>query len=131
MLQVEEAIPDAFAVEAEAARAWFSKESGSDFQLTGIVDPDDVGERDSAVAARELQLILCGSRNGQEMCLRECFQLTPSSDGFDVVHFKEISLDPGSPAPLVDPPARIRKGWLDTVAPNHGFIMLVFYRGFW
>lgn len=119
------------AAEAEAARDWFSQERGSDFKLTGIVDPDDIGERGSAVAARELQLILCGSPDGQEVCLRERFELTPSGDGFDVVHLKETSSDPSSPAPLLDPPPGIRKGWLDTVAANHAFVVLVFYRGFW
>lgn len=119
------------AAEAEAARDWFSQERGSDFNLTGIVDPDDIGERGSAVAARELQLILCGSPDGQEVCLRERFELTPSGDGFDVVHLKETSSDPSSPAPLLDPPPGIRKGWLDTVAANHAFVVLVFYRGFW
>lgn len=131
MPQVEETIPDALAAEAEAARAWFSKARGNDFKLTGIVDPDDIGERDSAAAARELQLILCGSQDGAEVCLRERFELRPSSVGFDVVHLKETAPDPDSPAPLLDPPAGTRKGWLDTVTAKHDFIVLVFYRGFW
>ena len=131
MPRIEETIPDALAAEAEAARAWFSQERGSDFKLTGIVDPDDIGERGSATAARELQLILCGSQDGQEVCLRERFELSPSSDGYDVVHLKETSPDLGSPAPLLDPPPGVRKGWLDTVVANHAFVVLVFYRGFW
>ena len=131
MPRIEEIIPDALAAEAEAARAWFSQERGSDFNLTGIVDPDDIGERGSAAAARELQLILCGSQDGHEVCLRERFELSPSSDGYDVVHLKETSPGLGSPAPLLDPPAGVRKGWLDTVAANHAFVVLVFYRGFW
>ena len=131
MPRIEEIIPDALAGEAEAARAWFSQERGSDFKLTGIVDPDDIGERGSAETARELQLILCGSQDGQEVCLRERFELRPSRDGFDVVHLTEISPDLGSPAPLLDPPAGVRKGWLDRVSANHAFVVLVFYRGFW
>ena len=131
MIRVEETIPDALAAEAEAARAWFSKERGSDFKLTGIVDPDDIDERDSATTARELQLILCGNQNGQEMCLRERFELTPAGDGFDVIHLKETSSEPGSPAPLLDPPAGTRKGWLDKAVADHAFVVLVFYRGFW
>ncbi len=131
MPKVEETIPDALVSEAEAARAWFSKESGSDFKLTGIVDPDDIADRSSIADARELQLILCGSQNGQEMCLRERFELTPSGESFNVVHLKETSSDPGSPAPLLDPPEGIRKGWLDTVSAKHAFVVLVFYRGFW
>ena len=131
MPQVVEGIPNAFAAEAEAARAWFSKQHGTDFKLTGIVDPDDIDERDSATTARELQLILCGNQNGQEMCLRERFELTPAGDGFDVIHLKETSSEPGSPAPLLDPPAGIRKGWLDKAVDDHAFVVLVFYRGFW
>lgn len=131
MIRVEETIPDALAAEAEAARAWFSKERGSEFKLTGIVDPDDVGARVSATARREFQLILCGSQDGQEVCLRERFALMPSKDGFDVAHLNETAPDPGSPAPLLDPPAGVRTGWLDAVAAKHAFIVLVFYRGFW
>ena len=77
MPRIEETIPAALAAEAEAARAWFSQERGSDFKLTGIVDPDDIGKRGSAAAARELQLILCGSQAGQEVCLLERFELSP------------------------------------------------------
>ncbi len=131
MPRIEETIPDALAAEAEAARAWFSQERGGDFKLTGIVDPDDIGERGSSTAARELQLILCGSQDGQEVCLRERFELSPSSDGYDVVHLKETSPGLGSPAPLLDPPMGVRKGWLDTGAADHAFVVLVFYRGFW
>lgn len=131
MSNVVETIPDALAAEAEAARTWFSKEHGSEFKLTGIVDPDDVGQRVSATAKRELQLILCGSQDGQEVCRREHFELRPSSDGFDVVHLEQSAPDPGSPAQMLDPPAGSRNRWLDTVAANHSFIVLVFYRGFW
>ena len=131
MPPIEETIPDALVAEAEAARAWFSKQRGSDFKLTGIVDPDDVGERDSAADARALQLILCGTQDGQDVCLRERFELNPLNNGFDVVHLKETSPELGSPAPLLDPPAGVRKGWLDSVAAKHAFVVLVFYRGFW
>lgn len=131
MPQVVETIPDALAAEAEAARAWFSNERDSEFKVTGIVDPESTGEQASTAGPRELQLILCGSQDGQEMCLRERFELRPSGEGFDVVHLKETSSDPGSPAPLLDPPEGVRKGWLDTVAAKHAFVVLVFYRGFW
>ena len=88
MPRIEESIPDALAAEAEAARAWFSQERGSDFKLTGIVDPDDIGERGSDAAAREFQLILCGSQDGQEVCLRERFEVSLSRGGFEVVHLE-------------------------------------------
>ncbi len=131
MPQIEEIIPDALAEEAEAARAWFSQERGSDFKLTGIVDPDDIGERGSAAAAREFQLILCGNQDGQEVCLRERFEVSLSGGGFDVVHLEGALPGLGSPAPLLDPPPGVRKGWLDTAVANHAFVVLVFYRGFW
>ena len=36
-----------------------------------------------------------------------------------------------SPAPLLDPPAGVRTGWLDDVLQKYSFVVLVFYRGFW
>ncbi len=134
MPRVEEVIPDALAAEAEAARVWFVREQSTEFKLTGIVDPEDVRAKDSATGARELQLILCGSRDGQDVCLRERFEVKPSSDGFDVTHLEDVgagSSQSGSPAPLFDPPLGVRAGWLAGVLEKHSFVVLVFYRGFW
>ena len=137
MPRVEEVIPDALAAEAEAARAWFVREQSTEFKLTGIIDPEDVRAKDSATGARELQLILCGSRDGQDVCLRERFEVKPSSDGFDVTHLDPEGADAhgklrtGSPAPLLDPPLGVRSGWLNGVLEKHAFVVLVFYRGFW
>jgi len=39
--------------------------------------------------------------------------------------------DVGSPAPLLDPPARVRTEWLTRTLAKHAFVVLVFYRGFW
>ena len=134
MSRVEEVIPDALAAEAEAARAWFVREQSTEFKLTGIVDPEEVRAKDSATGARELQLILCGSRDGQDVCLRERFKVKPGSDGFDVTHLEDVgagSSQSGSPTPLLDPPLSVRAGWLDGVLEKHSFVVLVFYRGFW
>ncbi len=137
MSRIEEVIPEALVAEAEAARAWFVREQSTEFKLTGIVDPEDVRAKDSATGARELQLILCGSRDGQDVCLRERFEVKPSSDGFDVTHLEDVgagssqSPNSGSPAPLLDPPKGVRAGWLDGVLEKHSFVVLVFYRGFW
>jgi hypothetical protein len=134
---VEEVIPDAFAAEAEAARLWFTREQSTEFKLTGIVDPQDVLARDSATDVRELQLILCGQQEGQDVCLRERFEIKPDGDGFDVTHLADDAANAtggskiGSPAPLLDPPAGVRAGWLDNVLQKHSFVVLVFYRGFW
>lgn len=128
---IEETIPDALKPEAEAARAWFSKAHGSEFKLTGIVAPEQVDGRESNAAVRELQLILCGTQEGQEVCLRERFEVRPTGYGFDVVHLKDRVPESGYPTPLLDPPAGVREGWLDTVVTKHEFVVLVFYRGFW
>lgn len=131
MPRVQESIPDHLVDEAEAARAWFSRARGSEFKLTGIVDPDDVPERDRATHARQLQLILCGTRDGQDVCLRERFEVKPASTGFDVTRLEDSAPDVGSPAPLLDPPVGVRAGWLQQTLPRHAFVVLVFYRGFW
>ena len=131
MPRVEESIPAHLAGEAEAARAWFSRERGSEFKLTGIVDPHDVPARDGATHARQLQLILCGIRDGQDVCLRERFEVAPARSGFDVTLLQDSTPDLGSPAPLLDPPAGMRTAWLEQVLARHAFVVLVFYRGFW
>ncbi len=131
MPRVEESIPANLVDEAEAARAWFARDRGSEFKLTGIVDPEEVRERDSETDARQLQLILCGSRDGQDVCLRERFEVKLASEGFDVKLLEDSSPDIGSPAPLLDPPVGVRAGWLKQVLAQHSFVVLVFYRGFW
>jgi hypothetical protein len=131
MPRVEESIPANLVDEAEAARAWFSRERGSEFKLTGIVDPEDVRERDPQTQARQIQLILCGSRDGQDVCLREHFEVTPASEGFHVTLLEDSTPDVGSPAPLLDPPVGARSGWLDRTLAQHAFVLLLFYRGFW
>jgi hypothetical protein len=131
MLRVEEKIPEPFAAETEAARVWFTNERGTEFKLAGIVNPDDVLASDSATGAREFQLILCGSQAGQDVCLRERFEVRRARDGFDVTHLEEPGQEIGSPAPTLDPPAGVRAAWLDDVLAKHSFVVLVFYRGFW
>ncbi len=131
MPRIEESIPANLADEAEAARAWFARDRGSEFKLSGIVDPDEVRERDSETHARQLQLILCGTRDGQDVCLRERFEVKRASDGFDVTLVEDSTPALGSPAPLLDPPAGVRAGWLKQALAQHSFAVLVFYRGFW
>ncbi len=131
MPRVEESIPADLVDEAEAARAWFARDRGTKFKLTGIVDPEEVRERDSETDARQIQLILCGSRDGRDVCLRERFEVKPASEGFDVSLLEDSTPDVGSPAPLLDPPVGVRAGWLKQVLAQHSFVVLVFYRGFW
>jgi hypothetical protein len=131
MPRIEESIPAHLKDEAEAARAWFSRERGSVFKLTGIVDPENVPERASATDARRLQLVLCGTEDGQDVCLREDFELRPASPGFAVDLLADATPEVGSAAPLLDPPVGVRTGWLEPVLARHAFVVLVFYRGFW
>ena len=131
MPRVEESIPANLADEAEAARAWFARDRGTEFKLTGIVDPEEVRERDDETQTRQLQLILCGNRDGQDVCLRERFEVKPGSEGFEVTLLEDSTPDVGSPAPLLDPPIGVRAGWLNRVLAEHSFVVLVFYRGFW
>jgi hypothetical protein len=129
--RVAESIPAHLVDEAEAARAWFSRDRGSEFKLTGIVDPAEVPERDRATRTRQLQLILCGTRDGQDVCLRERFEIKPAGTGFDVALLEDSTPDVGSPAPRLDPPVGARAEWLQQTLPRHAFVVLVFYRGFW
>lgn len=131
MPRVEETIPAHLVDEAEAARAWFSRDRGSEFKLTGIVDPEGVPSRDRATHARELQLILCGMQDGQDVCLRKRFRVGPSRSGFDVTLLEDSTPGVGSPAPLLDPPGGVRAAWLDRALARHAFVVLLFYRGFW
>lgn len=131
MPRIEESIPAHLVDEAEAARAWFSRERGSAFKLTGIVDPENAPEPEGANGARRLQLILCGTEDGQDVCLREGFEVRPASTGFEVTLLGDSAPEVGSPAPLLDPPAGVRAGWLQLTLARHAFVVLVFYRGFW
>ncbi|MGH0028902.1 MAG: hypothetical protein ACQGVC_03860 [Myxococcota bacterium] len=123
MPRILETVPAHLSAPAEAARAWFSTREGSAFKVTGFVESDDEDE--------DLQLILCGERDGQDVCLRERFRIAPAGEGFDVTLLEDETPDLGSPAPLLDPPAGVRARWLDDVLPKHAFTVLLFYRGFW
>ena len=124
MASIHETIPGHLAAAAEAARAQFSEEQGSEFKLTGIVDPADSTEG-------PLQLILCGTQAGQEVCLRERFEVRQDASGFGVAHIEEAPPQFGSAAPRLDPPAGERVGWIDDVIARHEFTVVLFYRGFW
>jgi hypothetical protein len=131
MPRVEETIPEALAAEAEAARLWLSQERNTEFKLTGILDPEELPAESPGSGGRELQLILCGTLDGQDVCLRERFKLQPSGDGFDVALLEDPAPEIGSPAATLDPPVGVRSKWLEAVRARHSFVVLVFYRGFW
>ena len=132
MPSISEVIPLHLRDDAEAARAWFSEHEGSQFKLTGIMLPGDANSDDTQEAgSRELQLILCGIRDGQDVCLRERFRVSATEGGHDVDLVRDESPEFGSVAPLLDPPAGVRAQWLDDTRPKHAFTVLLFYRGFW
>lgn len=128
MANISETIPDTLAAPAEAARAWYSNQQHSQFKITGIVDADE-SQADSPQV--DLQLILCGADAGSDLCLKEQFTVRQEAGTYQVTH---VTADPpaiGSPAPLLDPPAGVRQGWLDEVLGQHSFVLLLFYRGLW
>ena len=131
MPQIETDLPVALNDHAEAARAWFAETHGTPFKITGIVEPEHaLASGDDT--QRDLQLILCGGEDGQELCLREDFRVVRQADGsgFDVSHHpREPEI--ASPAPLLDPPEGERDGWLQAKLSEHAFVLLLFYRGFW
>ncbi len=131
MPQIEESIPIHLAEASEAARAWFSSEQGADFKVTGIVDPVAAGSSDVGPGPHQLQLILCGERDGHDVCLRERFVVATRGEGYAVEHLVDANDSLASPAPLLDPPVGARAGWVDEVMGRHAFVVLLFYRGFW
>jgi len=124
-MKVQQQVPEHLGDQANAALAWFSNYKGADFKITGIIE-----EEPGALSGptNDLQLILCGTLDGQDVCLREAFRVT---DDHQVTHIPENDRPAGSPAPELDPPEGIRKGWLDQVLADSEFVVLLFYRGLW
>ncbi len=89
MTQIVETIPAHLSDQAEAARAWFSAREGAAFKLTGIVNPDDAAVSKDQSSSCELQLIFCGARDGQDVCLRERFHVSQANRDFDAAPMLE------------------------------------------
>ena len=126
-VSISQAVPSHLQAPAEAARAWFSRHHNSEFKVTGIVNSDTSTEH----SPFDLQLILCGERNGIEVCLKEQFEVVQELDDFVVNHRESDPPDIGSPAPELDPPEGYRQTWLSNVLNQHAFVVLLFYRGLW
>ena len=124
MTTVRETIPIALQPQAEAALEWFNRQEETEFEITGIVDPEDAL---AASGPRELRLVLCGG----DRCEQRSFRVVASGEGYDV-DFAEVEPRPeaGMPAQLDPPPGALR-GWLDRALGQHAFVVLIFYRGFW
>ena len=122
-MEVLEEIPSPLLPAANAAVAWLNDTRGAQFRLTGLVDAE------AALAAKpgdtvELGLVLCEG----DLCLREQVRVTPRGDAFEVASIE--TEDRAIPA-LLDPPAGVRKTWLDDQLAKYNFILLLFYRGRW
>ena len=123
MPAVVEEIPATLQPATAAALAWLNEERGASFRLTGLVGADE------ALNARpgeplELGLVLCDD----ELCLRQQVRVEPDGAGF------RVSAVAAAPAPIpehLDPPAGVRRDWLDRQLGRHTFVLLLFYRGLW
>ena len=124
MPQVSETIPEALRPRVDAALAWFNaaQETAEEFQVTGILDPDD-----ALRGSEELQLILCGSGR----CEQRSFRVQGTSEAWqvDLVDSAPATLD-AKPQAELDPPPGPRSSWLDEKLSQHAFVVLLFYRGF-
>jgi len=130
---IVETLPEELHPEIEAALAWLNAERSTQYQVTGVVDPDatlaarSAASRGGGAESYALGLVLCEG----DHCLREQLTLQPTEAGFAV---SLAAPEPGAPRPIpptLDPPAGVRSDWLDTQLAQHAFVLLVFYRGFW
>ena len=126
MPKVSETIPDALAPRVDAAVAWFnnSAESAGDiFKVTGILDADA-----ALNGSDELRLIMCGG----DRCEQRSFRVSGSSEAWAIESLDNVSTADGTkPQADLDPPPGVRSSWLDKTLPQHKFVVLLFYRGFW
>jgi len=123
---VHDSIPEGLKLEVEAALAWFNRHADTEFEVTGIVDPEAALEMSGS---REIRLILCGG----DRCEPRSFRVTRRGDDYDVALLDDdapIAVDGPPPAELDPPPGALRE-WLDRRLAGHAFLVLVFYRGFW
>ena len=123
MSAVVEDIPTELRPAADAALAWINRDRGTDFRLTGLVDVSGATPA-AAGESVELGLVLCDG----DLCERRQVRVSGGPDGFEVG-----AVDEGAssiPAHL-DPPAGVRRDWLERQVGKHEFVLLLFYRGLW
>ncbi len=123
MPNVVEEIPIELKPAAEAALAWVNQERGTQFKITGLVDPEKAMGQEAGQPI-ELGLILCDG----DHCRREDVRLDAKDRGFEV---SAIEAGASVIPPLLDPPVGVRQSWLDDQLGKHAFIVLLFYRGLW
>ena len=120
---VVEAIPAPLQPAANAALAWINNQQGTNYKLTGLVDPDLSWQVDAGVPTN-MALVLCDD----DTCAREQVRIQKLGDGFQITAIE--AADTLIPAHL-DPPAGVRSAWLENQLSIGEFTVLVFYRGFW
>ena len=126
MPQVSETIPSILQPRVEAALAWFNASAEAaeeEFKVTGILDSDE-----ALSGSGELRLILCGG----DRCELRSFRVSGTVDAWEVECAENI-LEPQGEKPQaeLDPPPGVRSSWLEKTLPQHAFVVLLFYRGFW
>ena len=120
---VADDIPEALMPAASAALAWVNEERGTAFKLTGVVDADEALAAPAGEAV-ELGLVLCEG----EMCLRQQVRVERQHGGFQV---SAVEAAPSLIPAHLDPPAGVRRDWLDRQLGKHEFAVLLVYRGLW
>lgn len=127
MATVQETIPEALQPDVDVALAWFNSQQEVEFEVTGILDPD---EALAGSGTRELRLVLCGG----DRCEQHSFRVAANGGGHEVAFAGESSdatSDTDSPQAELDPPPGARRDWLDGALARHSFVVLLYYRGFW
>ncbi|MEM7080145.1 MAG: hypothetical protein AAF513_16105 [Pseudomonadota bacterium] len=119
-MQTREDIEPRYLAPAEAAVDWLNARDGSGFELTGLAA---IPEAD-ADAPFDLGLVLCDG----EMCTRQDVHITPAGDTYQFALAADAERD--VPA-LLDPPAGLRRDWLDAQLAKYEFVLLLYYRGRW
>lgn len=123
-LIVSEDIPPELLERVRAALAWVNESADTEWEVTGIVDPEE-----ALVGGEDLHLILCGG----DRCEQKSFRVRGQPGAWEI----EGTARPGVPTAggarpaELDPPPGPRRAWLDGVLAQHAFVVLLFYRGFW
>ena len=120
-MQTEETIPESLRAPAEAALTWINQEQQQSFELTGLVDVEGIND---VAEPFEMGLILCDG----EICAREQVRVVPEGEAYRFEFVQQVARDI---PPLLDPPAGVRKDWLQRQLEKHEFVLLLFYRGLW
>ena len=126
MQDVSENIPGVLQPRVEAALSWFNESAdaqGQNFQVTGIIDPDE-----ALAGSDELRLILCGG----DRCEQRSFRVSGAIDSWAVEPLEKPA-EEGDKKPIakLDPPPGAHYSWIDRALSQHSFVVLLFYRGFW